>query len=633
MSIEYVDSDQMARLWKISKGNHHSFPYIKLKKPIWDVRVQDIEDFNNNDFLIEALKEFCKQKTLSKKQVISLSDWTMEKLGGLEGFDDGLIGLKELIKRFPKDKKQSDAFLYELSGLIMQNAGDTNQDLYVTLLVGKIKNGKGKKKIVCDVPLFFDLSDWNQYQCRVASPDMERFVTGYLLQKEKKLQSKRTQHKLHTGPYPDPTLPVIGKIYLFSMNKNALCHERYRRIGSSIFSDKILADVGSVKSIHGAVKWCTDERQKGKTWQKVPSYKLTTVNGKKVRVSDLAIAYLEEKPQAEIELANTFASFDASEEEIGEAVYEKKTMAVCDALKGEAGLTKNSRMNVLIIAKVDKGRAQVVMNISYSIENLIKSVEQWQIASKNRPYFSVLLPGKKGEKAVIAEPSCPSPKDVMLCFQNQWIRNGLDKRNVPGVHLRHVYDLFLGEGRIAREMARMFLQLALQRLGPLLLGIAGADHTGDIKEYSFEARKTVLVGTSILAIILFKIGIKKEGYMKNVAFNIGRLLAFADGLHAQYCKLQMKKEELPPQLMGNAVMRAALDNPTQALSLLAQRIAPYYAWATKVQGKDYALTKWFLGEMGRVSSALEETELPTTTDDAMKAQILLGYLARSKSEE
>lgn len=121
--------------------------------------------------------------------------------------------------------------------------------------------------------------------------------------------------------------------------------------------------------------------------------------------------------------------------------------------------------------------------------------------------------------------------------------------------------------------------------------------------------------------------------MKNAAFNIGRLLAFADGLHTQYCKLQMKKEELPPQLMGNAVMRAALDNPTQALSLLAQRVAPYYAWATKVQGKDYALAKWFLGEMGQIASALEETELPATTDDAMKAQILLGYLARSKSEE
>lgn len=90
---------------------------------------------------------------------------------------------------------------------------------------------------------------------------------------------------------------------------------------------------------------------------------------------------------------------------------------------------------------------------------------------------------------------------------------------------------------------------------------------------------------------------------------------------------------MPPQLMGNAVMRAALDNPTQALSLLAQRIAPYHAWATKVQGKDYALAKWFLGEMGQISSALEETKLPTTTDDAMKAQILLGYLARSKSEE
>ena len=122
--------------------------------------------------------------------------------------------------------------------------------------------------------------------------------------------------------------------------------------------------------------------------------------------------------------------------------------------------------------------------------------------------------------------------------------------------------------------------------------------------------------------------------MKNAAFNVGRLLAFADGLHAQYCKLQMKRKgDLPPQLIGNAYLPVALDNPNKAIALLGDRLRIYYAWATKVQGEEYKLVKWMLSEMGKVSAELENVSWPSMADDAAKAQVLLGYLARSKSEE
>ena len=42
------------------------------------------------------------------------------------------------------------------------------------------------------------------------------------------------------------------------------------------------------------------------------------------------------------------------------------------------------------------------------------------------------------------------------------------------------------------------------------------------------------------------------------------------------------------------------------------------------------MVKWILGEIGRVSSELGDSELPQKTDDTIKAQILLGYLARDK---
>ncbi|OQZ02296.1 MAG: hypothetical protein B6D34_11670 [Candidatus Brocadia sp. UTAMX1] len=98
---------------------------------------------------------------------------------------------------------------------------------------------------------------------------------------------------------------------------------------------------------------------------------------------------------------------------------------------------------------------------------------------------------------------------------------------------------------------------------------------------------------------------------------------------------------VPPQLIGNAIIRTALDNPQKGLSLLSERLPIYYAWATSVQDdgndesvtKQIRLTKWVLGQMGQVSADMENVTIPTQADDAVKAQILLGYLAHIKNED
>ena len=159
--------------------------------------------------------------------------------------------------------------------------------------------------------------------------------------------------------------------------------------------------------------------------------------------------------------------------------------------------------------------------------------------------------------------------------------------------MRHVYDLYLGDTFIARQAANNFLALFLQRLGELFIGYGGTDHiTSETikfeimkKKYSTDARKSVLHGISILAIVLYKLGIRKEVYMKNAAFNVGRMLALADKLHCEYCinvrgKNETdteKKKSIPAQLIGNALMRTALDNPLKGLSLLSERLLIYQA--------------------------------------------------------
>ena len=80
-------------------------------------------------------------------------------------------------------------------------------------------------------------------------------------------------------------------------------------------------------------------------------------------------------------------------------------------------------------------------------------------------------------------------------------------------------------------------------------------------------------------------------------------------------------------------MTSAMETPEKALALLWQRIKPYHAWAQTVQGgNEVRLTKYFLGEIGRVCASLSETTLPTRCSETDKVAMLLGYLAHSEKE-
>jgi hypothetical protein len=80
-------------------------------------------------------------------------------------------------------------------------------------------------------------------------------------------------------------------------------------------------------------------------------------------------------------------------------------------------------------------------------------------------------------------------------------------------------------------------------------------------------------------------------------------------------------------------LNLALNNPVVAFALLSQRIGIYQAWTREEQSEKVKLARWAVGEMGEISLSLANEGLPTTTDAAAKAQILLGYLARPGKKE
>ena len=120
--------------------------------------------------------------------------------------------------------------------------------------------------------------------------------------------------------------------------------------------------------------------------------------------------------------------------------------------------------------------------------------------------------------------------------------------------------------------------------------------------------------------------------MKDTLFYVGRFLSLIDTLHLEYCK-HVRGGSVPPQLLGNAHLSIALDNPVSAVDMLSRRIGIYQAWTRKEQDEKVKLARWSVGQLGKVSLLLAENVLPSSTSNAERAQMLLGYLSNFEGNE
>jgi hypothetical protein len=396
------------------------------------------------------------------------------------------------------------------------------------------------------------------------------------------------------------------------MNKDAPCHYRYGHISTANYP----VNVELANDLQDCLLYITAPERKNKTWRAVP--------GSDRKESNLLVSYLENMPINDIDFS--FLG-DGSDKE---ADFEATAKLVCDALKGKK-VSPDDQVRIFVLKSVDTGRRQVLFNSAFSVSMIFNGLELWQKGSKNHPAFSLVIPSEKGKKAVPFAPFCPSPSSIMYLFHYQWIRNGYGNTAVQGCRLSDVYDLFFSTGNRNRKLCIKFLRTLLRQTSSLLLGVGEALHTKTIKKYSVEAKRHTLLTVGLIGILLYKLNHEKEKYMKQETFQIGRILSLVDTVHKEYGKV-VRKKDIPAQLIGNAMMKIALDNPQRALARLPQRLLVYKAWADK-SGEDAKLAKWALGEIGKISLELENSDLSFRPDEAAQAKMLLGYLARNTNNE
>jgi len=648
VAVEEVTEDEWGGLWTIMEGNQNSFPVVRVNTPLLPVprdhKLWSELGFNSNGkrdtmpsdterlrLLRRALSDFPVELAKSDKLLwLRLRDKKAKELEDCAtGVDPNSEALRQLAKRFRQAAQKPEHLLKEFAQQALRRLGDSRLGAWDT--VEALLVGKGPRDPSATIQLAFDVEVLSE-GTRLYSNRMQDYVKKTLPEgARRKGKGKAVDARpcalsgaagtLQDEAFPKVRFPVLNKDFaLVSMFSEARCNQRYGLADSHVVP--VRSDVAI--QLKASLEWILDDAREGKTWRGVASGRYE----KKKEKKDLLIVYVEGKPDVN---ANVAAFFGAGKD-LEEKQFDVDARAVCDALSGIEKERPGSRLSVFVLRRASEGQAQVVLAETPTVREILDAAARWQRAVRdNLPVITLRLPPKaKGGKAVEGHPRAPYPDEVVQLLARQWVTKGTRSYKVQGVSLGDVLAMMLRRTGKWQTAALHMLDLGMRRFGPLLLGIFGIPDpakTDYWKPYPSEARTAALQSSSLVGILLDALGRNREDYVMGTAFQIGRLLSMADTLHREYCRHQ-RHGAIPPQLIGNALMPVAADNPQDAIDRLRERMGIYKAWATQKEGGEFALAKWAVSQMGYACHVLTDTTLPTQTDQTFRAELFLGYMAR-----
>jgi hypothetical protein len=403
---------------------------------------------------------------------------------------------------------------------------------------------------------------------------------------------------------PERRLPRLGNVKLRSLSADAPCQARYGLAGSSSCP---LGAVGQA-ALAAALDWATRPERDGVTW--------ADVSGScGLDMPAVLVAYPSHLPPEPPSLSG-FLAGPARREAQAEARFEAFAKTVTERLEGIARADPRTVVRVFVLAKADTARTKLLCSRQFAAGRLISAAQEWQEAALNLPPLLVRRFGGAGAPPVWRPPLVPFPAEVVHCLNTAWRREGVEAEQTPGLDFGAGLTLLLDGGPTLRDVAAQGLRQALANALPLLLALGQAHRLGVVHRPRRDSEQALLL-PAVLGLLLAKSGSLKGDYMSRNPYLIGRLLSLADQLHLNYCRRE-RKGQVPPQLLGNSLMPAALDSPVAGLARLSERLPLYYRFApTELRG-----------EVAEVEQAIDKDGLPERCGDMEKAQMLLGYLAR-----
>lgn len=667
--VSEVPLDLVPRLrkYKLNNSNGHTFPAFNIN-PLYRIAID--KDSDSGKEIQKLLRAWKNEKKPTPIDMELLRSWMCDDndnwdtkqyekldrcLGKVATKIESVIdahkspSLAELIKRTHLIKENFRAKLIDYINVLESPPAHL---LPLVIHEGDAKKHPDNDKDRGSVSVFLEIEGWEQLTGGrpIANEQTIAQLNRTLLSETESNTASNTsrQNKDHTDAYgktnsgasskmPGVKLPIIDKVILRAMSKESPCQNRYGTIDAGSFQ------VGeeSRKLAKGALEWLAKDSHKGKTWCR---------SGLK----ELVFIYPETLPEIPLPMAGilTPASNDQP--------FIETTKEVVNAIKGKLQEEKRDiPINVFALRKMDKARTKVVFDRTYTANKLIHAAKEWQQGCSNIPEIRFPMFDNNNTEIRQQRPSIPFPLQIPELLKLIWRLDGrtvdeLAKKaeqkekakdpTIPSTYgiqlLMNDHDSYFAE-RLMHKGVSNSLKLFLFLADYQNKEIVNVNRRKKLQKFSKQHRTRVLKIPSILGLLLFKLNINKDRYMKQTPFLLGQLLKLSDEIHALYCDV-VRNKQYPQQLIGNALLTSASESPKQALSTLCTRLSAYLGWAKTHRFKNRSETEeftthkkagWLLSLYESVADQLAELSIPERFSDADRAQFLLGYLASYPKKE
>lgn len=649
-NVAPVPLEQVQKVRKWEKANGVSFPAFNmppifmaasetsqqqvklLKKSIEKGHSVSADEINS---VVDACEDLWAEVVTGKKggnkqpTIEKLTDCLTKPLADITDFlDAGPDNCKAITQLISRIKiLTATTFKEQLASALLNKFHEEPSANLIDVLFFCGEKEPEKKKTPKNFQIILELADWDRFEFPANHQEVQRWMNRQFLGANGKasrsdLDAFGCNATGRDGKFPPVGFKnALGNVILRAMNQESPCQTRYGMIDFHSFpaGDEVR------KGMKGALEWLGSEERKGKTWSDL---------SRRLERPMLLFAYPSEIPEDLPALAGMMGDADEDPAEDNSERFSALAEKVTLALRGAIKETAACEIRVFVLAKMDKARTKIMASGRYSAEHVIRSAQDWQNGCRELPSIEVRGFGKsKGDKPVWNKPLGPFPAEVVWCLNTVWVRQGTHAEGAHGFTINDVLCLLLGSGYELQQVTTRGLGALLRNSTSLLLALGQAHVQGKVHAVDRKYAQQPLLLPSILGLLLHKLGHSKGENMTSPAFLVGRLFNIADSLHLEYCK-HVRNNSIPPQLVGNALMATAQEEPTKALSVLWGRIKPYHAWAqTLKEGDHVGLVRYFLKNLGEVSAQLKDAELPKRCTDVDKAQMVLGYLARLESDD
>ena len=629
--LECLNEDLASKLRKYG-NNQNSFPAFNIS-PLY--RLTDLESIHEleriedgqSELDIERIRSWSKEDNWIKgapgqiqRNLEDCPARLLEAIGAQTQSKSNII--TELISLCEKLRKNiGGGFRASLENCIFEKLQSraSSEDIRLGLAL-MFHKGSAEKEHSKDVgkklSVILDVWDWQQYGYPVASEQTTSLLNEMLLANsvDVEIPADNSQFDAFGSPFLNPNKPMPSvklsgfEVTLRSMFSGQPCQYRYNQIGDGSYPIAI----ENRSSIKKSLEWIAAPSRRQVTWEKIDK-------------DEIVFVYPSKLP----EISPKFASIFSNDFKRTEDRFEKIARELAESFRGIPADQNPDNLQIFTIQKLDKARSKLLFTHNTTPEQLMQATNDWSIGCRNIPELEI-------NKLII-----PFPLEVEASVNSVWKTNGeRADRKIPVKRMKYYQGVQLLLDILPHGAIYNFLHIILENssglinyLGNLLYRGRKIGSNAELRRLETQKNMAAQI-ISVLGLLLYKCGIRKENYMEELSYLLGQLLHVSDELHTLYCKIK-RNGDIPPQLAGSALFTTAGEMPYQALSQLSTRLNSYISWAKQYQYKDIATkgeeswrARWLLGLFEQLSNKVHlQMDKSIRFSDYEKAQLFIGYMA------